>query len=520
VKRIWATMKIEELDLQFEKNKTAITKLGKDFSIVTQNTSLLVLDRVEDYVEHEITPPAELLKEYTALLTSKLEEKRNEKESAMDNAVYVMNDLKEWWNRNYSPTKQKKPEPLISEQIISEQNLEAVAIVDSVVTSGSPFLHLNTPVIGADKMVGTDSGRAIAGMIDPGVGAYSYQVSDSIRYNFANGNALTFKTEEQGEFFILGEEVKKDEVGNTVSTNSIELSEWKPATPYLKELEKVSTSERIATYFELRKKYAAQPSFFIDVARFFFVKKERLFGLQVLSNVAEMKLEDAELIRNLANQLLEANEKELAVETFRDVVRMREEDPQSYRDLALALSETGQYNEAVQLLYKVITEPWDGRFGEIKAISLNEMNAIISAHKDEVTIAGIDSRLIFAMPVDVRIVIGWSSDNSDIDLWVTDPGEEKCDYSHNETVIGGRMSDDVTQGFGPEEFMLKKAANGKYIIEVNLYGDSRQTLGGPIAIKADLYTNYGKPSQKKETINFRVTEGKEVVQIGALRFGS
>ncbi len=188
--------------------------------------------------------------------------------------------------------------------------------------------------------------------------------------------------------------------------------------------------------------------------------------------------------------------------------------------MALALSETGQYNEAVQLLYKVITESWDGRFGEIKAIALNEMNAIISAHKGEMNTAGIDSRLIFAMPVDVRIVIGWSSDNSDIDLWVTDPGEEKCDYSHNETAIGGKMSDDVTQGFGPEEFMLKKAANGKYKIEVNLYGDSRQTLGGPIAIKADLYTNYGKPSQKKETINFRVTEGKEVVQIGALRFGS
>ncbi|MBK8786661.1 MAG: hypothetical protein IPN43_09270 [Chitinophagaceae bacterium] len=45
VKRIWATTKIARLELEYEKNKAEITKLGKQFSIVTQNTSLLVLDR-------------------------------------------------------------------------------------------------------------------------------------------------------------------------------------------------------------------------------------------------------------------------------------------------------------------------------------------------------------------------------------------------------------------------------------------------------------------------------------------
>ncbi len=45
VKRIWAEMKIAQLDLRYQTNKEAITKLGKEFSIVTRNTSLLVLDR-------------------------------------------------------------------------------------------------------------------------------------------------------------------------------------------------------------------------------------------------------------------------------------------------------------------------------------------------------------------------------------------------------------------------------------------------------------------------------------------
>jgi uncharacterized protein YfaP (DUF2135 family) len=123
------------------------------------------------------------------------------------------------------------------------------------------------------------------------------------------------------------------------------------------------------------------------------------------------------------------------------------------------------------------------------------------------------------MPADVRIVISWNTDNSDIDLWVTDPNKEKCFYEHTQTRIGGKISQDVTQGYGPEEFMLKKALNGNYIIEANLYGDSRQTLGGPISIRADLFTDFGRPSQKRKTIHLRVTTGKEVVSLGSLKFG-
>jgi hypothetical protein len=526
VKRIWAAMKISELDLQFEKNKAEITKLGKGFSIVTQNTSLIVLDRVEDYVEHEITPPEELQKEYYTLLKEKQQLKETEKTSAIEDAVTAMDELKVWWGRSFSPGKKK-----VEEGLITEENQEGIATVDSVSTTRVNEVQFSPPVIRSDGAISiTDSLR---GFINSGVGAYS---SDSLSVSIsgstngisyfstsANGTASAFEMETSAVPFLqIQEDAKAEsmEEPNKPTEPSIELNEWKPDAPYLKELEKASGKERVAKYFQLRKQYGTRPSFFIDVARLFISSNEKKFAIQVLSNVAEMKLEDAELLRSLANELLEANEKELAVETFRDVMKMREEDPQTYRDLALALTETGKYNEAIELLYKVITQSWDGRFGEIKAVVINEMNAIISAHKNAVNTTAIDSRLIYAMPVDVRIVIGWSSDNSDIDLWITDPAKEKCDYSHNETEIGGKMSQDVTQGFGPEEFMLKKAANGKYKVEVNLYGDTRQTLGGPIAIKADLFTDFGKPTQKKETINFRVTTNKEVVELGSLKFGS
>ena len=496
VKRVWAEMKIAELDLQFEKNKEEITKLGKEFSIVTQNTSLIVLDRVEDYVEYEIVPPEELQKEYYALLKEKQKIEKEEKTIALEQALDAMKGLKEWWKKNHSLI--KKRDTLISDtsyitmadrlETLSFTDLQAVTIPDSL---GRSYFSTLSETIVADA--------------EP----------PSVRQE---ESAVPFLRIGEGEVdgtVVRMEDIKDD--SEEKKPSAIELNKWKPDAPYLKELEKANPNERRIKYYSLKKQYLNQPSFFIDVARFFIEKNEKQFGLLVLSNAAEMKLENAELLRMVANQLLEASEKDLAIETLREILKIREEEPQSYRDLALALSEAGNYNEAVELLYKLITGSWDERFGDVKAIAINEMNAMISGHK-EINISPIDDRFVFPMPVDVRIVIGWNTDNSDIDLWVTDPRNEKCFYSHNQTEIGGKISKDVTAGYGPEEFCLRKAWKGNYKVEVNLYGDSRQTLGGPIAIKAELFTDFGKPTQKREVINFRVTTNKEVVKIGSLKF--
>lgn len=501
VKRIWATMRISELELQFDKNKEAITRLGKEFSVVTQNTSLIVLDRVEDYVEQEILPPVELQKEYYALLKEKKEQENTNKGYALQSALNAMQELKNWWSRDYKPdVKKNQSADTGTDQVFSMVDREGSMANRLVVTDSARVSteYFTAPVILADEKVSL-----------PPPAQEQLQAS-------AIGNTESMKMAEENADGVMD----KNEEFKEKSQSTIDVKEWKPDVPYLKELEKTSARDFLSKYLNLKKAYVDQPSFYIDVARFFFQQKEKQLAIQVLSNVAEMKLEEASLMRMMANQLMEAGEKELAVESYRDILKMREEEPQSYRDLALALNETGAYNEAVQLMYKLVLGTWHGRFTDVKSITLSEMNAIISAHPGRVDLSGIDPRLVFAMPVDVRIVISWNADNSDIDLWVTDPVKEKCFYQNSATSLGGRISQDVTGGYGPEEFMLKKAVNGKYKVEVNLYGDNRQTLGGPIAIKADLFTDYGKPTQKRETINFRVTTGKEVVELGALSFAA
>ncbi|MBN2442765.1 MAG: hypothetical protein JXJ04_15520, partial [Spirochaetales bacterium] len=60
IPRIWAEKKITELDMQYEKNRDEIIGLGKKYSMVTRETSLIVLDRIEDYIANRIIPPKEM----------------------------------------------------------------------------------------------------------------------------------------------------------------------------------------------------------------------------------------------------------------------------------------------------------------------------------------------------------------------------------------------------------------------------------------------------------------------------
>jgi tetratricopeptide (TPR) repeat protein len=237
----------------------------------------------------------------------------------------------------------------------------------------------------------------------------------------------------------------------------------------------------------------------------------------VLSNVAEMKLDNPEMLRIAANKLMELGQYQYAVDMFEKIVKLRGEDPQSYRDLALAYQANKEYQKALDTFYKILLSSWDGRFNGIQQIIFVEMNNLISL-SPKLDISKIEKELIFAMPVDIRIVLGWSTDNTDIDIHVTDPYNEKAYYGNRLTRIGGRVSPDLTQGFGPEEFMLKKAVNGDYNISTNNFGDRRQSISGPTVVYLDIYTFYGSKKQTHQRDLVRTENVKEDNIIGTVNF--
>jgi hypothetical protein len=267
-------------------------------------------------------------------------------------------------------------------------------------------------------------------------------------------------------------------------------------------------------YLDERPGYLNSTAFFLDAADILFDKKQAALAVRVLSNLAEMDLENRHILRILGYRLLQAQEAKLAIPVFRKVLELSPEEPQSYRDLGLALNADRQYQQAIDSLYEVVVKPWHGRFPDVEIISLAELNAIIATSGAKLDVSRIDARLVKNLPLDLRVVLTWDADNTDIDLWVTDPNGEKAFFGHQLTYQGGRMSLDFTGGYGPEEFSLKRAKPGKYKVEAQYFGDRRQAVTGPTTLQVKLATGFGTAAQKEQSITLRLKDRRETVFVG------
>ena len=489
LRRIWAEKKIAQLQREGALAKD-IDAVGRQYGIVTEGNSLIVLETVADYVRYQITPPKELQREYERLVNKEKQDKEKEKKEHLDYVVKLSEAQSKWWNTSF-PIAGTKPVKNTADQSSNEStaDINARASASTIAIRGIGSISESSQAEMAEVMVGY--GR-------------SSRKERRQNKNAAKETAQVLNYEEESE-------------AEDRNTSKIALNDYNPDTPYLKVMEYADPAKAVETYYKLKKEYGQTPSFYVDVADYFFKKGDAEQAILVVSNLAELSLEDAQLLRVLAYKLSAYKAYPEAVAISRKVVAIREEEPQSYRDLGLALAQAGEYQQAIETLYKMVERPWDQRFRDVQLIAMNEINSIINTQKGLRT-SFIDKRLLKKEPVDIRVVLTWDTDNSDMDLWVTDPEDEKCYFSNTLTYLGGKISRDVTQGYGPEEFMLKKAPKGNYKIEVNYYGNRSQKQLLPVSLRITFFTHYGSPQEKKQETTVRLSDQREVIEVGSFEF--
>jgi Ca-activated chloride channel family protein len=250
------------------------------------------------------------------------------------------------------------------------------------------------------------------------------------------------------------------------------------------------------------------------VADIFFDRKQPELALRILSNLAEMNLDNRHVLRILSYRLLQAKQPQDAIPFLTRVAELAPNEPQSWRDLGLAHSAAGASQEAITNLWKVVSQPWHGRFPGVEQIALNELNATAATSAKPVDTSFVDERLRKNLPVDLRVVLAWDADDTDIDLWVTDPNGEKVYYGHRLSYQGGRISNDFTGGYGPEEFLLKDAKPGKYKVEAQFYGHRQQVVAPATSLMMKLTTQFGRKNQKDESVVLRLSGQREQVFVG------
>ncbi|WP_298827685.1 VIT domain-containing protein [uncultured Capnocytophaga sp.] len=496
LRRVWAEKKIAQLRREGAESK-AIDVVGRRYGIVTEGNSLIVLETAEDYVRYQITPPKELEQEYNKLSSEINSEKMEEQKQALERVISQSKEQTSWWQTSYPIKAQKKtkknkkygtppppPAMMVHAEEIAEYNNAAEVLKD----------------------VSHDDAK----MADMGTAGYDI---------IADNSALQMKMELAAEPVdrTLGYEPVDRTLGYEPPQASIVLNAYDPDTPYLKVMEYADPAKAIETYHKLKKEYGQTPSFYVDVADYFFKKGDLTQAVLVVSNLAELNLEDAQLLRVLGYKLSSYKAYKEAIEVFRKVVAIREEEPQSYRDLGLALAEDKQYQEAVETLYKVVKNAWDERFGDVQLVTMNDINSLVARHKGIKT-NFMDKRLLKSEPVDIRVVLSWDTDNCDMDLWVTDPTDEKCFFDNKLTYLGGKISKDVTQGYGPEEFMIKKAPKGTYKIETDYFGTLSQKQLMPVTLRITFYTHFGTDKEQKQETTVRLTNEEDLIEVGSFEF--
>ena len=499
LRRIWAEKKIAQLQREGALAKD-IDAVGRQYGIVTEGNSLIVLETIADYVRYQITPPKELQREYERLVNKEKKDKEKEKKEHLDYVVKLSEAQSKWWNTSF-PIAGTQPVKNTADQ----SSNESTAGINMRASVSSSTLAIRG--IGSIS----ESSEDQAELAEVAVSGYSRSSRKERRQNkkAAKETAQVLNYEEESE--------AEDRSGELANTSKIALNEYNPDTPYLKVMEYADPAKAVETYYKLKKEYGQTPSFYVDVADYFFKKGDAQQAILVVSNLAELSLEDAQLLRVLAYKLSAYKAYPEAVAISRKVVAIREEEPQSYRDLGLALAQAGEYQQAIETLYKVVERPWDQRFREVQLIAMNEINSIVNTQKG-LRSSFIDKRLLKKEPVDIRVVLTWDTDNSDMDFWVTDPEEERCFYGHRQTYLGGIISQDVTGGYGPEEFMLKKAPKGNYKIEVNYYGNRSQKQLLPVSLRITFFTHYGTPQEKKQETTVRLSNQREVIEVGSFEF--
>ncbi len=462
----WARLTLAQLDAERDLHRGKIRRLGRQFGLPTAETSLIVLDRVEDYAAYRIEPPPELKDDYERLLAGVDRQQAAEQSAHLEQVVQLFQAKQQWWERDFPKDTPPKPEEPKKER----RGFGAIV--------GDMLRSLSRPEPAMER-------EAVMAAPAPAPAPMAEAASATTADTGGNDPAI-----------------------------SIKLKKWTSDAPYIRRFQEADTDKLYAIYLDERPDWTASSAFYLDAADEFFERKQLNLALRVLSNLAEMELENRHLLRILAYRLIQAGQPGLAIPVLRKVQDLAPDEPQSWRDLGLAQAAAGQVQKALNNLYGVVERPWHERFPEIELITLAELNALIANADKPLDTARIDPRLLQNLPLDLRVVLTWDADNSDMDLWVTDPNGEKSFYGNKLSYQGGRMSPDFTRGYGPEEFSLKRAKPGKYLVQANFYGHSQQVVAGATTLQLDLFTGFGSLKQKHQAITLRLSGPKEVVTVG------
>ncbi len=317
ISRYWAQQKVAQLSIFQDKNHEQLAKIGQSFNLVTPNTSLLVLDNLQQYLTYHITPPrsrGEMYTQYQQQIKQQQEVAKKTDNQKLDHVLALWQEKVKWWEQeNKYASDFKYKEPQNNKDDLTNANAGGVLHgTGGGAAGGAPRTPLPGP---ADQQAQgrADEPQRMAAQVQ------RLEQAEAAPGNRNNALALLSGASKEA----------KQNAQEEDTTPTIAIKPWNPDTPYLHALKDAGPDKAYAAYLDQRKTNAASPAFYLDCGDFFLQNKQKELGIRVLSDIAELELDSAPLLRVVAHRLEQVGELDLAIDLFDKVLQMRPKNPRA-----------------------------------------------------------------------------------------------------------------------------------------------------------------------------------------------
>ncbi len=521
---LWAASRIASAGP--EMNDADKLALARRYSVASPLASFIVLETPEDYAQAAIDPPASYPKESRARYGALKQALDQQKADAVENRLGVVlagwNEHKRWWNQKFNPDAR----PTVAQVKAGREG----AVADSAAAGAIPPQPISAPPPPSPELAPPppppappppppaaveERGRNESIVVTARRRQETLQ-DPPVALTVVNGESLDQGAERPNAPGFANGQPESE-------APKITLQPWSSDRPYIAAYD-APKADFETVFLAQQKKHGSLPVFYLDTAEWLFSKGRKADAARMAAAALELPTRNNNTLAIVAARLLRYGEPDRSIWLLEQLVTLEPERPQPRRTLALALIKRAKgqpaatarpdLQRALDLLTEVIMTPWEGQYGGIEIIALDEANALIPRLRSlgQAKVA-LDPQLITLLDTDLRVTVEWNTKATDMDLWVDEPGGERVIYNHPLSARGGKLSRDMTQGFGPEEYLLRRAGAGPYTVRVNTYSTDRLNPNGATVVTARLIRNFGRANELEELIDLEVLPGNEGVRL-------
>ena len=248
-------------------------------------------------------------------------------------------------------------------------------------------------------------------------------------------------------------------------------------------------------------------------------------ALRAYSAVVELLPEDPTAQRALASVLKQTGNIEAAYQRLSAAASLRPDDKRIAFEVADAAHRLERLDEARTRFEAIVSS--EGTSRSIRYPAKQRLAQIYTELRRKAVAGGNEQEAsqlqdgIAALEIkggvenDIKIYLTWDTDRSDVDLWVTNPGNEKVYYDNKTGKFGGALFDDVTTGYGPESFTAKRAKNGTYLVQVNYFSAGRSNFPearGEVVV----VLNEGSENETRHVLPYRLFRKGQTVTVARI----